>query len=220
MRKTNILLSPLGLRTSTLRISTYQRTSTAFGHAPIGRECHPGRRGQRECRRLRQGRWGRHHHQKRWGHHRRHHHPLRRGQVPWRVQSSAAQSAALSAAHWAADRAHSPARQLAPRPAPLSLRKRKHGLADIIGGAAPVITAIRTVPGRRQWARIIAATELIVADRAKPLRQVAGAFINPAEVLASRRAVDELRSHGECCGAQRRLGCERSEGCSAKPMFA
>jgi hypothetical protein len=117
------------------------------------------------------------------------------------VQSSAAQSAALSAAHWAADRAHSPARQLAPRPAPLSLRKRKHGLADIIGGAAPVITAIRTVPGRRQWARIIAATELIVADRAKPLPQVAGAFINPAEVLASRRAVDELRSHGECCGA-------------------
>jgi hypothetical protein len=56
------------------------------------------------------------------------------------VQSLAAQSAALSAARWAADRAHSPARQLAPRPAPLSLRKRRHGLADIIGGAAPVIT--------------------------------------------------------------------------------
>ena len=32
MRKTNILLSPLGLRTSPLRISTYQRTF--FGHAP------------------------------------------------------------------------------------------------------------------------------------------------------------------------------------------
>ena len=35
MRKTNILLSPLGLRTSPLRISTYQRTF--FGHAPTRR---------------------------------------------------------------------------------------------------------------------------------------------------------------------------------------
>jgi hypothetical protein len=50
---------------------------------------------------------------------------------------------------------------LAPQPALSSLRKRKHGLADIIGGAAPVITGIRMVLGRRQWARIIAVTELI-----------------------------------------------------------
>ena len=105
--------------------------------------------------------------QGRWGH--RRHHPHRRGQIPWRVRSWVAQSAALSAARWAADRARSLAQQLALRPAPLSPRKRKRGLADIIGGAAPVITAIRTVPGRRQWARIIVAIELIgFADRAKP----------------------------------------------------
>ena len=71
-----------------------------------------------------------------------------------------ARSAALSAVRWAADRARSPAQQLAPRPVLSSLQKRKHGLVDIIGGAAPVITAIRTVPGRRQWVRVIAATEL------------------------------------------------------------
>jgi hypothetical protein len=52
------------------------------------------------------------------------------------------------------------AQQLVPRPERLSLRKRKRGLADIIGGAAPAIIAIRTVPGRRQWVRVIAATEL------------------------------------------------------------
>jgi hypothetical protein len=77
------------------------------------------------------------------------------------VQSLAAPSAALSAARWAAGRARLLAQQLAPRPALSSLRKRKQGLADIIGGAAAVITAIRMVRGRRQWVRIIAATKLI-----------------------------------------------------------
>jgi len=93
----------------------------------------------------------------------------------------AARSGALSAERWAAGRAHWLAQQLAPRPVLSSLQKRKHGLADIIGGAAPAITAIRTVPGRRQWARVIVATELIgFADSAKSLPQVAAAFINPA----------------------------------------
>jgi hypothetical protein len=53
------------------------------------------------------------------------------------------------------------AQQLVPRPVRSLLRKPSRGLADIIGGAAPAITAIRMVPGRRQWARIIAAIELI-----------------------------------------------------------
>jgi len=55
----------------------------------------------------------------------------------------------------------SPAQQWGPRPVLSSLRKRKRGLADIIGGAAAAIIAIQTVPGRRQWVRVIAATELI-----------------------------------------------------------
>ena len=137
----------------------------------------------------------------RWGH--RRHHPHRRGQIPERVRSWVAQSAALSAARWAADRARSLAQQLALRPAPLSPRKRKRGLADIIGGAAPVITAIRTVPGRRQWARIIAVIELDRLCGSSKACVVATAFIQ------SRRGSGKspsppwmiLRSHGECSGA-------------------
>jgi hypothetical protein len=67
----------------------------------------------------------------------------------------------LSAARWAADQARSPAQQSVPRPALSSPQKRRRGLADIIGGAVPAITAIRMVSGRRQWARIIAAIEPI-----------------------------------------------------------
>ena len=50
---------------------------------------------------------------------------------------------------------------IGPRPALSSLRKRRRDLADIIGGAAPAITAIRMARGRCQWVRIIAATEPI-----------------------------------------------------------
>jgi hypothetical protein len=67
----------------------------------------------------------------------------------------------LSAARWAAGRAPSLALQLAPRLVPSSLRKHKRGQADIIGGAAVAIIAIRMALGRRQWVRAIAATELI-----------------------------------------------------------
>jgi len=67
----------------------------------------------------------------------------------------AAQSAALWAARWGAGPGRSLAQQLAPRPVLSLLRKRSLGLADIIGGVAAAITAIRMVLGRRQWVRTI-----------------------------------------------------------------
>ena len=105
----------------------------------------------------------------------------------------------MSAARWAAGRAPSLALQLAPRLVPSSLRKHKRGQADIIGGAAVAIIAIRMALGRRQWVRAIAATELIGL---RIEQQAAAVLIKSAKGSGNPRYVDESERTVNTAGAK------------------